>query len=87
MNGFIDAPHLSNQIVMNEPVRMLRNNGNERIRITTHRTNYGQDAPWNRMSRLYNAIDDNIRLSNNRNNFRSQVSSLQVTPNLNLLID
>lgn len=87
LNGFIDAPHLCNQVVMNEPVRVLRNNGSERIRITTHRTNYGQNAPLNRMSRLYNAIDDHIRLSNNRNNFRSQVKLLQVTPNLNFLID
>lgn len=84
LNGFIDAPHLSDKVIINEPVRSLRSNGNELIRISTHRTNYGQNAPINRMSRFFNAIDNNIRENSSRNNFRAQIKLLQVIPNLNL---
>lgn len=87
LNGFIDAPRLSEEIVFNEPARSLRNNGNDRIRIEFRRTNYGKNAPMNRMSRLYNAIDDDIRLGNSRSKFRSQIKSMQVIPNVNLYVD
>lgn len=81
LRGNLDAPQLLNRIVINEPVRSLRSNGNELIRVTTHRTNYGQNAPLNRMSRLFNRIDDGIRRSENRNSFHSLIKSLQMTPN------
>ena len=85
LNGFIDAPHLLDLIDMNRPMRSLRSNGTEMIRIPTHRTNYGQNRPLNRVGRLFNAIDDNIRLNISRNGFRSQIKSLQVTPDLTIV--
>lgn len=54
LRGNMDAPQLLNQIVLNEPVRTLRSGRGDLIRIATHRTNYGQNAPITRMSRILN---------------------------------
>lgn len=80
ITGKLDAPTLRNHIIINEPIRTLRESSTDLIVINTFNRNYTMMQPLVRMATLFNKIkleyEQSFELVNNRRHFINLMNNL-----------